>query len=345
MEASVGEALRAIDRRALTSALSVWLAVVIAMALQIEDPWWAAFAAFRCSLRDQAAAESLRRNRLTGTVIGCILGWILAGLVVDDHAVALAAIFAIVVGGTYGRFAVRSGHGMLMGAASAVLILNSALFEPDLTVEFFVYRILETAVAVIVVAIVDRAFLPYDPHHRYPPPLSLSEKEKHEIAIVACAAGFTTVIIAFVFLTYDLPQPVQTLITVLAVINTDVHEQVKKSMERFRGVFIGGGAGLLVAGLSIESFVVWSAVLFLGLALAAAYFTSGRKDFYLGQQAGYGFIMAMITGNGPVSTILPALDRMIGILFGVTVAYIILMSLYALTRHDERHADRPEERQ
>ncbi|GAB5373979.1 MAG: hypothetical protein AcusKO_04410 [Acuticoccus sp.] len=329
-EQGAGEAMRAVDARALTSALSVWLAVVIAMALQIEDPWWAAFAAFRTSLRTQSAAEALRRNRLAGTVVGCVIGWILAGLVVDDHTVALTATFALAVGGTYGRFAVRSGHGMLLGAASAILILNSALFQPDATVEYFVYRILETLLAVTVVGIVDRCFLPYDPHHHYPPPLHPTEEEKREFAIVACAAGFTVLIVALVFLTYDLPQPVQTLVTVLAVINSDVHAQVKKSMERFKGVFIGGGAGLLIAGLSIENFWLWSAVLFAGIAVSAAYFTSGRKDFYLGQQAGYGFIMAMVTGNGPVAAILPALDRMIGILFGVAIAYLILMSLYAL---------------
>jgi len=326
----VGEALRRIDRRALTSALSVWLAVTIAFAFQIEDPWWAAMAAFRTSLRNQTAAESLRRNRLGGTVAGCLAGYIVAAFVVDNHAMALTAAFAIAAIGTYGRFAVTAGHGVLLGAAGALIILNVALFEPTLTIDFVFYRIMETLIAVMVVAIVDRCFLPYNPVHQYPTPVRHTPEELHEFAIMALAAGFTIVIMTIIWLRYDLPQPVQTIVTMMAVINVDVSAAVRKSIQRFAGVLIGGGAGLVVAGLSVESFLLWSAILAAGIAISSAYFTSGRPDQYLGQQIGYGFIMATVTGNGPVSSIMPALDRMIGILFGVVLAYVILRSLYSL---------------
>ena len=330
-----GAALRTIDTRAATSALSTWLAVVVAMALEIEDPWWAAMAAFRTSLRDQAAAEALRRNRLGGTVAGCLVGYIIAAFLVDDHAMVLVASFAIAAIGTYGRFAYTAGHGMLLGAACALLVLNAALFDPNETLDVFFFRILETLVAVIVVGIVDRCFLPHDPHHRYPPPARHTAEELDEFTILGLAAGITIVLMALVWLALDLPQPVQTLITVLAVMNANVAAQKKKSFERFAGVLIGGCAGLLVVAMSIESFVVWSAVLLVGVAVSAAWFTSGRSDYYLGQQAGYGFIMAMVTGNGPVATIMPALDRMLGILFGVVLAYVVLMSLYALLGREE----------
>lgn len=332
---SAGAALRAVDARALTSALSTWLAVVIAMSFQIEDPWWAAMAAFRTSLREQAAAEALRRNRLGGTVAGCLVGYVIAAFLVDNHAMALTASFAIAAIGTYGRFAYTAGHGMLLGAACALLVLNAALFDPSETVDIFFFRILETLVAVVVVGIVDRCFLPHDPHHRHPPPARHTAEELDEFTVLALAAGITIVLMTLIWLALDLPQPVQTIITVLAVMNANVAAQKKKSFERFAGVLIGGGAGLLVVALSIESFVVWSAVLFAGVAVSAAWFTSGRPDYYLGQQAGYGFIMAMVTGNGPVATVLPALDRIIGIGFGVLLAYVVLMSLYALAGRTE----------
>lgn len=335
---TVGGALRAVDGRALTSAFSTWLAVVIAMAFEIEDPWWAAMAAFRTSLRKQEAAEALRRNRLGGTVVGCLAGYVVVAFLVEDHAMVLMASFAIAAVGTYGRFAYTAGHGILLGAAGALLVLNAALFEPAATIDVFFYRILETLVAVVVVGVVDRCFLRRDPHHHYPPPASHTAHEKREFAILALAAGITNVLMALIWLTYDLPQPVQTIITMLAVMNVSVSAQSKKSIERFAGVLIGGGAGLLIVSLSIESFVVWSVVLFLGIAISAAYFTSGRHDAYLGQQIGYGFIMAMVTGNGPVATILPALDRIIGILFGVILAQVVLMSLMALLGRAEREA-------
>lgn len=322
--------LKAIDRRAITCGLSVWLTVTLAFALQIDNPWWGAMAAFRVSVRNQDVAEYMRRNRFLGTVAGCLFGLLVAGFLVDSRGLALGATFAIAVIGTYKLFTAGPAYGWFLGAITALLIINASTFGTEDLFEFAVARMVETLLAVTVVGVMDRCFLPYSPTHHYKSTPHPTAEQKREFAIVALAVGCTIVVLSLIWVALDLPQPYAVLMTTLAVYSTTVTQQKAKSFYRFGGVFIGGAAALFVAALSTQSFILWS-ILFLVFVISfSAYANSGRPDSYTGLQCGYAFVVGTVHGAGPIASITPIVDRLVGIVFGIAVAFVILMSIYAV---------------
>ena len=76
-------------RQCLVAALVVPLATTLALLLQVESPWWAAISGFMSLM--STGAGSLRRGmlRLSGTIAGAVLGFIMARWLPYDHVRAL----------------------------------------------------------------------------------------------------------------------------------------------------------------------------------------------------------------------------------------------------------------
>ncbi|MEM9223078.1 MAG: FUSC family protein [Pseudomonadota bacterium] len=318
------------DERALTAAFSVWAAVTVALVLQFEDPWWAAVTALRVSVRDYDAEISLLRNRLFGTVAGAILGLAIAPLIFDNHALAMTVSFAAIAFGTYMRFTSAHAYAWILGSVTCLLVLNGGFFEPDQVVDIAFYRSVEVLTGVLVVYVVDRCLLPREALGAQPKAPVIDDVKRAQIVKSALTTGTMAVILPTIWLMFELPSPFQVILTVVVVLNLNLAATTTRGTQRLLGVLIGGIAGLIVAAFSITSFVVWSIVLFAGIALASGYHNSDRSNSYIGLQAGFGFVMALVTGSGPADSILPAIDRIVGIGFGMTIALVVYLCIDAL---------------
>jgi hypothetical protein len=71
--------------------------------------------------------------------------------------------------------------------------------------------------------------------------------------------------------------------------------------------------------LAIDSFLVWSVFLILGIAGFSRLHLSDSRWAYTGTQGGLAFITALVTGNGPPDTIDPIVNRICGITIGVLI--------------------------
>lgn len=137
---------------------------------------------------------------------------------------------------------------------------------------------------------------------------------------------------------FDLPSGPQILVTTLAMLHLDFERTLKRGAMRVVGCLLGGGAGLLVSGLSIESFWIWSMFLFVGMTIAAQLYHSQSPYAYAGIQVGFGFIMAMVTGSGPPDSIMPAVDRLVGISIDVAIMAVLYMMVDSVFQRQGREA-------
>jgi len=71
--------------------------------------------------------------------------------------------------------------------------------------------------------------------------------------------------------------------------------------------------------LGPDSFFIWSIALLSGIFLLTQLHHSASRWAYVGTQGGVAFILALITGSGPPNSILPAVDRIAGMLCGVLI--------------------------
>lgn len=108
-------------------------------------------------------------------------------------------------------------------------------------------------------------------------------------------------------------------------------ETVEKLTLRIAGCVVGAAAGLTTMILlipSVTSVAALMAVIFLG-TLAAAWIAAGSPRIaYIGFQIAFAFFLCVIQGAGPSFDMVVARDRVIGIMIGNLVVYLLFTNVW-----------------
>src|SRR5260370_9477065 len=133
--------------------------------------------------------------------------------------------------------------------------------------------------------------------------------DQKEILSVALVGGLTAVIIPVLWSFFNLPSLPQSLVTVLVLVNPNLEATRFMGLQRILGCLIGGALGLVASLIALESILLWSAFFILGIAGFSRLHLSDSRWAYTGTQVGLAFIMAIMTGNCPPTTIIPFVNR------------------------------------
>ncbi len=85
-----------------------------------------------------------------------------------------------------------------------------------------------------------------------------------------------------------------------------------------------GLACLAVVG---SDFVVWALLLVTGVWLCSQIQTGTTGVSYVGTQAMFAFVMSMVQSQGPPLSISPGLERLVGVMAGLSVLFVITLIL------------------
>ncbi len=117
-------------------------------------------------------------------------------------------------------------------------------------------------------------------------------------------------------------------LAVVTVLQLDFMSTYHRGLLRLLGCLVGAIIGLGFLGLQVES----TFVLFLSLFMVTsccAYIWGARPGVaYLGCQAGLAFMIAVVHDAGPVTSLAPPVERLVGITLGVLVIWIINMLVW-----------------
>ncbi|HEX9556321.1 MAG TPA: FUSC family protein, partial [Reyranella sp.] len=154
-------------RQGLVAACSVVLATVLALALEVESPWWAAISGFMSVMA--TGAGSLRRGllRMTGTVAGALLGFVMARWLPYDHFALCLFLAATTMLGVIAMQVSPHGLAWLFLTITSSLVLLSSLDNPLNAVDIAFYRTFEVAIGVTSAVIVANLLQDW---HADPPP-------------------------------------------------------------------------------------------------------------------------------------------------------------------------------
>ncbi len=319
------------DRRGLAAGFGVWLAVAVAFALELEEPLWAAMSAYRISDPDDRVLFSRGVMRVVGTVIGCVFGYVLAVQLQDILVAQVFVLFVVISFCTYERFVSAYSYAWVLAGVTFTLIMVTSFESPDNLLAIAYFRGSEILVGVIVMMIVDALVMRPKRHFgHYPKPPKPDGEALDSITKAALLSATAAIVIPVLWFWLLLPSLVQVVVTTIAVLEKDFASTRWKSLMRVSGCLIGGGAGVIVAGLGIQSFWLWSVFLLLGMVLFAQIHHGKTRFSYLGTQAGYGFLFGMIIGPGPPGSIMPAVDRLVGISLGIVVMIVLYMMIESL---------------
>jgi uncharacterized membrane protein YccC len=148
----------------------------------------------------------------------------------------------------------------------------------------------------------------------------------------ALRAGFGVMLVPWVWSWLELPNLSQTAVTVAAVMAvqavsedevTNRQKVATRATHRILGCLIGGLAGLALLALSFESFLPWLLALIVGVWIGAYVQNSTRGIGYVGTQGTVVFIMTLVQGWGPPSSIMPGIERFAGITGGLLIVLAV----------------------
>jgi multidrug resistance protein MdtO len=142
------------------------------------------------------------------------------------------------------------------------------------------------------------------------------------------------------YLTYSLlnwPSIHTCLITSYIVSFPTVAESVEKLVLRIAGCLIGAALGLFVLLFLIPSYDSITALLvtiFLGTFAAAWVAAGSPRIAYVGLQFAFAFFLCVLQGSGPAFDMVVARDRVIGILFGNLVVFLVFTQVWPVSLKD-----------
>jgi uncharacterized membrane protein YccC len=306
-------------RQGLVVALSVLAAVVVAGFAGLQDAWWAAISAWAVANADRAQVFAKATMRAFGTVAGCTLGFLLASAFGEHPLLMVLAMFGIGAIGTRRRFGnTRYGYAWILFAVTALMMLFADLTAPDALYLFALNRGYEILTGVFCAMVAGVLLAPAS--ETSAPALTGAASHDFDLDRLSLLGGLLPVAVALIWRELELPAANQIAVSSLVVLDRDLAASHIRGGQRFAGCLVGGLAGLLIAGLGVENVWLWATALGGGLFLFSRIHVGGGPDAYFGTQAGVAFILALVTGLGPPTNVIPAFDRLVGITFGVAIA-------------------------
>ena len=351
--ASIGEQIAAIGqevteigltgrraRASTTAALSVVLAVVLAQWAALDDVWWAAFSGFMASQSTRPA--SIRRGalRIIGTVAGAALACVVIACFAYDHVAIYLFIFAAGTVGVLGMSVSPFGYVWLFGGLTANMIVMIAMGDPAQTPFIAINRVVEVSLGCIAAALMATLLAPETGDAAavaVPPGWTDLLGARWPAVEHAIRSGVTIMLLPIVWNVFDLPSLTQMAVTVAAVMAVPVTSADADALSRavmgraelrLLGCLCGGILGLLCVTLPLTAYPLWLTVLFIGVWVGAYVGGSERGVGYAGIQATLVFMVTLVQGLSPPSSILPGIERFAGITGGITVLLVIGLILW-----------------
>jgi len=307
---------------AFRATLASVLSMIVAMALHLDRPYWAAITAVSIIVPDVSTSFTRSLDRGLGTVIGAAVGYLGARFVDEPFLFQLICAGAVTYG-IYGTERSEHGYAVLLGAVTVVLVMFGALEAPDQALRLAVYRAMEIMVGVGVSYCVQLALAPAATATlAAAKPGVFADPVDEDLLAIAVTGGFAVALIPLIWEALDLPGLGQTPITAFVILLAMRRGPQWVAVNRVAGCVLGGAYGLLCMHFVGDDFAVWIALLFAGLYVACHVKERGGEASYTGHQAAVAVILSMVQGLAPSPDILPAVERLVGMIGGIVVVIV-----------------------
>lgn len=335
-------------RLCLVAALTVPLATVMALWLEVESVWWAAISGYMTIMSSGAASVRKGLLRMAGTIGGAAVGFIMARWLPYDHFALSLFLAAATMLGVVAMQVSPHGLAWLFGMITSILVLLEGLNDPLKVPYIAFYRVFEVGIGVTASAIVSNLLMHW---HAEPPPTAPGWRHllgpQWPAMLHGMRAAIAVVIMMQVWIWMDLPQVTEMAISIAVVMSAPVigdgslgtrHAVAQRSLHRILGCLLGGLVALGCLALDVTSFIWWLAML-AGAVWVGMHIQNGRHGVgYLGTQAAFVFIVTLIQGPAPPTSIMPGVDRFVGIVGGMAILLVISLMLWP--NEEERKIER-----
>jgi hypothetical protein len=233
-----------------------------------------------------------------------------------------------------------SPHGLawLFVSITFSLVLLSSLNDPQKAFELGCYRTLEVGVGVGSAIIVANLLQDW---HADPPPTVPGWRHllgaQWPVVLHGLRAAIAVVAVMMIWIMINLPQVTEMAITVAVVMSAPVvadgglgtrHAIAVRSLHRVIGCLLGGIMALACLALDVTSFPWWLAMIGAAVWLGMHVQVGPHGVGYVGTQAAFVFIITLVQGAAPPDSIMPGVDRFVGVTGGLSILLIVSLLLW-----------------
>jgi uncharacterized membrane protein YccC len=298
------------------------LSMLVAMALNLDNPYWAAITAVSIVVPDVSNSFVRSVDRCVGTLVGAALGYFGARFVGEPLMFQLICASAVAFG-IYGAERSVHGYAVLLGAVTVVLVMFGALQAPNDGFRLAVTRSMEIMVGVGVSYLVQIALAPAARSaYAGAKPGIFTDPVDADLLAIAITGGLAVACIPLIWEALDLPGLGQTPITAFVILLAMRSGPALVAVNRVAGCVLGGVYGLLSMRFVGDAFPFWIALLFGGLYICCYVKAREGEASYTGHQAAVAVIVSMVQGLAPSPDILPAIERLVGMIGGIVVVVV-----------------------
>jgi len=333
-------------RQCLMAALVVPLAITMALMLELDEVWWSGISGFMTVLATGSASLHRGITRVGATVVGAAIGFVAARWLPYDHVALVLFLAATTFLGTVGMIVSPHGMAWLLATVTINMVLLGGLDDP-LAVPYIAFdRLSEVTVGVVASALVTNLIAPsgIDKPADPAPGWRHLFDEDWPVVLQGIRSAIAVVILLYSWTWLELPNFQQMAVTVAVVMAAPGaggvglegrHAVAERSVHRFIGCLMGGLAALACLALSITDFLPWLLVIAIAMWICMHVQTSRRGVGYVGTQAAMVFITTLAQGSGPPASIMPGIDRFIGITGALAILMVLSVALWP--GHEARH--------
>ncbi len=241
-----------------------------------------------------------------------------------------------------------SPHGLawLFLSITTIMVLLMGLNDPLQVVHTAFYRVFEVAIGVGSAIVVANLL---EDWHADPPPQVPGWRHllgaQWPAVLHGMRSAISVVAVLQIWIWLDLPDVAEMAITVAVVMSAPVladgglgtrHAVAERSLHRFMGCLLGGVVALGCLALQVESFIWWLAMIAGAVWIGMHVQTGTHGVGYVGTQAAFVFIVTMIQGPAPPTSIMPGVDRFAGIVGGLGILLVVSLLLWPSDAEVER---------
>jgi uncharacterized membrane protein YccC len=334
------------------AAASVVLAVLAALVIHSDEPWWAAITAFMVTRASPREAVSRGMMRIAGSAVGALAALVVLRLFVYQSFPFLLCLFLLSCIGLFGFVTSRYGYAWLIGAVTACLVMLMSFDQPQQAFDTAVNRVIDVIIGTAASLIVC-ALSPLPPASAasttallHPPPLAFWRRDygvrlrrwlsgNGPLLLHACRGGLTVVLLPALAEWIAPVSPVTMGVTVVivmsipttAILHSDNRAIIQRGAHRLIGCLIGALVGLAALALIGDNFLLWLSLIPPGIWLCSQIQTGSTGVSYIGTQAMFSYLMSMLQGQGPPETIAPGFNRLVGVMGGLSILFVITLIL------------------
>jgi uncharacterized membrane protein YccC len=335
------------------AAASVTLAVLAALVFHSDEPWWAGISAFMVTRASPRVAVSRAFMRVAGSIAGATVALVVLRLFVNQSLPLCLSLFALSCTGTFGFASSRNGYAWVVGTVTACLIILMSLDQPQAAFTTAVNRVAEVTIGTIASLVIcglspapAEAGTAPAASLLDPPPLAFWRRRygadllrwlpnNRPLVVHACRGGLTVMLMPALADWLAPVSPVTmglTVVMVMSVPTTAIVEpgnplMIQRAAHRLIGCLLGALAGLACLAFVGSDFLLWLALIPPGIWLCSQIQTGTTGVSYIGTQAMFAYLMSMVQSQSPPDSISPGLERLVGVMAGLSVLFIVTLIL------------------